>query len=303
VSVYNGVGGTVSLSGTSDLSVNLTPGATVTASASPSTGYKFDYWTVNGIRTGDGAAVTLEAIADQTLVAHFALIEYDVTVNSNTGGSVNINKPKAKMGETVTLTPVPQSGYEFVRWEPVTPYDLEITSNSFVMPAKDVTVNAVFVKVVTIPTAVEGLIYSGSEQTGVPAGTDYTITNNKATKIGTYTATLILKDTVNSKWSDGTVTDKEIEWTIDFPGGADYMLEGKVTGTDLGYTITARNDGTQKLVAARYVDGQLADVRMIEVELVAGENSDDDAFAGFCTGGSYKLFLLDNAELSPLCEN
>ena len=45
----------------------------------------------------------------------------------------------------------------------------------------------------TKPSAITGLVYNGSAQTGVPAGTGYTITGNTATDAGTHTATATLK--------------------------------------------------------------------------------------------------------------
>ena len=67
---------------------------------------------------------------------------------------------------------------------------------------------------ITIPSAVTGLKYTGSEQTGVAAGTGYTVTNGSATDANNYTATAVLTDTANCKWSDGSVTDKTISWSI-----------------------------------------------------------------------------------------
>ena len=47
-------------------------------------------------------------------------------------------------------------------------------------------------KSVAKPTAVEGLTYNGDEQVGVVAGEGYTLTNNKRTNAGSYTATATL---------------------------------------------------------------------------------------------------------------
>lgn len=68
--------------------------------------------------------------------------------------------------------------------------------------------------VAQVPVAVPNLHYNGKEQTGVLEGTGYTLTNNKATEIGTYTATATLVDAAKYIWSDGTVEAKTIEWVI-----------------------------------------------------------------------------------------
>ena len=70
-------------------------------------------------------------------------------------------------------------------------------------------------KQITVPTAVTGLVYDGSEQTGVNAGEGYTLSGTtKATNAGIYTATATLKDTKNTCWSDGATDAKAIEWSI-----------------------------------------------------------------------------------------
>ena len=66
--------------------------------------------------------------------------------------------------------------------------------------------------VVQIPTAATGLVYDGTEQTGVAAGTGYTLTGNIATNAGNYTATATLEP--GDVWSDTTTAAKSIDWSI-----------------------------------------------------------------------------------------
>ena len=65
---------------------------------------------------------------------------------------------------------------------------------------------------VAIPTAKEGLKYNSTEQTGVAEGEGYTLTDNKATNAGNYTATATLKD--GYVWSDNSTGPMEIPWSI-----------------------------------------------------------------------------------------
>ena len=75
-----------------------------------------------------------------------------------------------------------------------------------------VTVKAAY-KTAATPTAATDLVYNGSEQTGVKAGTGYTLTGTvKATDAGTYTATAKLKS--GYRWKDGTTAAKKITWSI-----------------------------------------------------------------------------------------
>ena len=70
-------------------------------------------------------------------------------------------------------------------------------------------------KKIGIPQAVTGLVYDGSEQTGVEDGEGYTLSGTtKATNAGSYTATATLTDTANTCWSDNSTEAKTIEWSI-----------------------------------------------------------------------------------------
>ena len=69
-----------------------------------------------------------------------------------------------------------------------------------------------------IPTATTNTFtYNGEEQTLVITGFDaskMTVTGNKATIAGSYTATISLIDKETNSWSDGSTEDKTITWTI-----------------------------------------------------------------------------------------
>lgn len=64
----------------------------------------------------------------------------------------------------------------------------------------------------TPPTAATGLVYNAQTQTGVEAGTGYTITGNTGKDAGDYTAIARLKD--GYTWTDGSTDGKTIEWSI-----------------------------------------------------------------------------------------
>ncbi len=74
---------------------------------------------------------------------------------------------------------------------------------------------------VTVPTATSGLVYTGSEQTGVADGDLYTVTDGKKTNAGSYTATVTLKDTANYEWA--AEFDGKIAWSI---AKATYNMSG-----------------------------------------------------------------------------
>lgn len=69
--------------------------------------------------------------------------------------------------------------------------------------------------VIRIPTAAQNLVYTGSEQTGVAAGTGYALSGTyAATAAGDYQATATLTDAENTQWSDETTAAKTIDWSI-----------------------------------------------------------------------------------------
>lgn len=88
---------------------------------------------------------------------------------------------------------------------------------------------------IEVPLPIKGsdLLYSGREQTvSIIVSEDATITGNKGTNVGKYTAVASLKDKVNYVWSDGSQEDISLPWEI-------YTLSLNVgTGTDqTGYVL------------------------------------------------------------------
>ena len=71
-------------------------------------------------------------------------------------------------------------------------------------------------KEVELPEAKTGLVYNGSEQTGVEGTDEYTVEGGKETNAGTYTATVALKDKANYVWANnGQSADQGVDWEIE----------------------------------------------------------------------------------------
>lgn len=107
-------------------------------------GHTFEGWYYdnNGVNTKwnfetDRARYTM------TLTAQWEANTYTVTVENDGNGTASADPASAKMGEEVRLTPMPNSGYHFKKWEVVSG-DVEIEDNKFTMPAAHVTVKAIF---------------------------------------------------------------------------------------------------------------------------------------------------------------
>ena len=74
-------------------------------------------------------------------------------------------------------------------------------------------------EVIAVPTAATGLVYDGTEKTGVAAGTGYTLSGTyAATNAGDYTATATLEE--GYVWADTTTEAKSINWSIAADDGA-----------------------------------------------------------------------------------
>ena len=105
---------------------------------------------------------------------------------------------------------------------------------------------------VSVPTAISGLIYNGSEQIGVAEGTGYTLSGHKATNAGSYTATAALKS--GYKWADGTTAAKTITWKIDkktVTPTVEVTGTYKYTGKAIIPTVVVK-DGTKVIPATEY---------------------------------------------------
>lgn len=78
-----------------------------------------------------------------TLKAQWEANTYTVTVENDGNGTASADPASAKMGDEVSLTATPKSGYHFKEWEVISG-NVKIEDNKFTMPAENVTVKAIF---------------------------------------------------------------------------------------------------------------------------------------------------------------
>jgi len=91
-------------------------GTTVTLTAVPASGYRFDHW--EGDASGNVTAATVTMSSNKNVTAVFEkTYTLTITVNPAGGGSVSPGSGSYDDGTTVTLTAVPASGYHFDHWE------------------------------------------------------------------------------------------------------------------------------------------------------------------------------------------
>ena len=154
-------GGSITVNGSSDASINATIGSTVTLAQTPNTEYDFQSWKV--YKTGEEAtsvevkdnSFTMPAYG-VTVTATYVKKTHDVTltVKDGVGGTLTMDKfSPVTVGETVTLTAAPADGYQL---KSLTSKDVTISEdNTFTMPNKAVTVTAEFEKIKYSITASE----------------------------------------------------------------------------------------------------------------------------------------------------
>ncbi len=194
---------------------------TVSAAATPATGITLDK-TALDMYIGD--TVTLTAT-----VTPAAATDKTVTWSSSDTGVVTVDNGKIKAVGKGKAT---------------------ITAKT--VNNKTATCEVTVYGVVSVPTAISGLIYNGSEQIGVAEGTGYTLSGHKATNAGSYTATASLKS--GYKWADGTTTAKTVSWKIDkktVTPTVEVTGTYKYTGKAIIPTVVVK-DGTKVIPATEY---------------------------------------------------
>ena len=151
----------------------------VTITAEVPVGKDFVMWSFDGL-VPDGLTLTDKELTftmpanDVTATAKYVYNNYNVTVNGGTA-----NKTTAHYGEEVTITAEVPTGKRFVMWsfEGLAPDGLEITNPqlTFTMPAKAVTVTAVF-EYINYTVTVNG---GTADKTTAHYGDTVTITANE----------------------------------------------------------------------------------------------------------------------------
>ncbi len=135
-------GGTAALSATS---AHL--GDTITVTPTPANGYQLKSITTNPSRTVSASnQFTMPAAAVEVTIV-FEKINYTVskTVTPNGGGTASLSKTTAQIGDEITVTATPTTGYKLKSI--TTSPERTVTNNKFTMPAGNVTVTVTFEKI------------------------------------------------------------------------------------------------------------------------------------------------------------
>ena len=134
INVVQPANGSVAASATS-----ATAGTTVKLTATPAEGYTLDYFTLDGARINGNTFIMPARNVEVSAV--FTANAYSITVVQPTGGTVSASATSATAGTTVKLTATPAEGYTL---DYFTLDGARINGNTFIMPARNVEVSAVF---------------------------------------------------------------------------------------------------------------------------------------------------------------
>ena len=134
INVVQPANGSVAASATS-----ATAGTTIELTANPAEGYTLDYFTLDGARINGDTFIMPARNVDVSAV--FTANAYSITVVQPTGGTVSASATSATAGTSVKLTATPAEGYTL---DYFTLDGERINGNTFIMPARNVEVSAVF---------------------------------------------------------------------------------------------------------------------------------------------------------------
>lgn len=116
-------------------------GDEITVTATPDAGYTLGSIKVNGTAL-DGSKFDMPA-KDTTVEIVFVKIDYTVSISKDGEGKVSLSKTSANVGDEVTVTATPATGYKLGS---IKVNGTEIDGNKFEMPAKNTTVKVIFIK-------------------------------------------------------------------------------------------------------------------------------------------------------------
>ena len=143
------------------------PNDIVTLNVSPAENYALDTITVTDASgnpvTVENNQFTMPASAVNVSATFKYAPKYNITLNTSENGSVSADMQTATECTTVTLTVIPDEGYELDTLTVMNgETEVTVTDNTFVMPAGEVTVSATFKKIPRTITIDNSIITNGS---------------------------------------------------------------------------------------------------------------------------------------------
>ncbi len=229
-------------------------GSTVTLTVTPAVGYELEtlYYTTNTIANGEITNNIFEMPGeDVTVYATFVKTDYNVNLSyNNQQGTVTTNRETAQIGDEITLTITPETGYQIsglYYTKSGSSAHVGITNNTFNMPASSVTIHVTFqARQYDISTQTSNGTFNDLPNTGTFGNTiTFTLSPNTGYKL-TDNSVYYTTDTT----PNGVITNNSGTYSFTMPAGAvtvhaQFELQTfQVTLPEekIGYSILNTND-------------------------------------------------------------
>ncbi len=223
-------------------------GETVTLTITPDEGYELESLRVIYddaiVPLTEGNTFVMRA-CNAAIIADFKMIDYTVTIEPSESGTVTTDKETANMGETVTLTVAPATGYEFDQLRVLdgeTQVDVTTTTDgkyTFVMPAGNVEISATYKAIdytITIEPAENGTVTADKETANMGETVTLTITPNEGYELDEI-------HVMNGTTQVAVTITTEGKYTFVMPAG-NVEISATFKMTDYAITITPAENGT-----------------------------------------------------------
>ena len=259
ITVVQPANGSVAASATS-----ATAGTTVKLTANPAEGYTLDYFTLDGERINGDTFIMPARNVEVSAV--FTANAYSITVVQPTGGSVAASATSATAGTTVKLTATPAEGYTL---DYFTLDGARINGDTFIMPARNVEVSAVFTAnaySITVVQPTNGSVAASA--TSAAAGTTVKLT---ATPAEGYTLDYFTLDGERINGDTFIMPARNVEVSAVFTANAYSITVVQPAGGSVAASATSATAGTTIELAATPAEGYTLDYFTLDGERINGD--------------------------------
>ena len=259
INVVQPANGSVSASATS-----ATAGTTVKLTATPAEGYTLDYFTLDGARINGNTFIMPARNVEVSAV--FTANAYSITVVQPAGGTVSASATFATAGTTIELTATPAEGYTL---DYFTLDGARINGNTFIMPARNVDVSAVFTAnaySITVVQPTGGTVSASA--TSATAGTTVKLTANPAEG---YTLDYFTLDGERINGNTFIMPARNVEVSAVFTANAYSITVVQPTGGTVSASATSATAGTTVKLTANPAEGYTLDYFTLDGERINGD--------------------------------
>ena len=259
INVVQPTGGSVAASATS-----ATAGTTVKLTATPAEGYTLDYFTLDGERINGNTFIMPARNVEVSAV--FTANAYSITVVQPTGGSVAASATSAAAGTIIELAATPAEGYTL---DYFTLDGERINGDTFIMPARNVEVSAVFTAnaySITVVQPAGGTVSASA--TSAAAGTTVKLT---ATPAEGYTLDYFTLDGERINGDTFIMPARNVEVSAVFTANAYSITVVQPAGGTVSASATSAAAGTTVKLTATPAEGYTLDYFTLDGERINGD--------------------------------